>query len=226
MKPTTQHRAPPDDPAATDIFAQNIQSVADLLARREARLSPHQRSIESVTNAIGRPRFLYINLVFIAAWMTLNSGLFGKPLDAPPYFWMTTVIAIESVLVTGMVLISQNRQRQEADRRAHLDLQINLLSEQKISKILSVLEELSERGLSRAGDPEIKAMQEAADPEILLTALEFAMDSASDTETLANGAPAAGSAVGAGSTALAEAQRQVAAARETGGSDDPAPAAP
>jgi uncharacterized membrane protein len=223
MKPTKQHHPPPDDPAASDIIAQNIQSVADLIARREARMSLHQRSIESVTNAIGRPRFLYINVLLIAAWMTLNSGLLGKPVDAPPFFWMTTVIAVESLLVTGMVLISQNRQRQEADRRAHLDLQINLLSEQKISKILAVLEELAERGVSRAGDPEIKAMQEAADPEILLTALEFAMESPGDAETLANGAPAPGSVVADVSGALAEAQRQVAASRDP---DASAPAAP
>lgn len=179
------HRQPPkpEPEPPLDIFAQNIQSVADLVARREARLSRGQRFIERITQSIGRPRFLYINLAFIVLWVTVNSGIYGNSgFDEPPFYWLCTILAMESTLVTGMVLITQNRQGLEAERRAQLDLQINLLSEQKITKILSVLEEIAHRrDLEHKDDPELKAMKETADPEVLLTALEFAMDQATNT---------------------------------------------
>jgi uncharacterized membrane protein len=216
--PRHRTRDEAEDPAV-DIFAQNIQTVADLVARREARLSPGQRFIESLTQSIGRPRFLYINLAFIAVWMLGNSGLYGRPFDKPPFFWLCTVLAVEAILVTGMVLISQNRQRLEADRRTQLDLQINLLSEQKITKMLSLLEQLVEAQTQAIReDPEVEAMKESADPEVLLTALEFAMEQANvgpETQPYAPLSPEEAETINDVRDALAVANDHIQAVRET-----------
>ena len=49
-------------------------------------------------------------------------------------------VAISAYLVTVAVLIRQNRMAQVAEHRAHLDLQINMLTEQKVTKLLQILD--------------------------------------------------------------------------------------
>lgn len=47
------------------------------------------------------------------------------------------------MLLTSFVLIRQNRMSRAADQRAHLDLQINLLAEKEITKVLQLLQRMS-----------------------------------------------------------------------------------
>jgi uncharacterized membrane protein len=47
--------------------------------------------------------------------------------------------------LSTFVLIKQNRMSQRADQRAHLDLQINLLSEREVTKILQLQRLICER---------------------------------------------------------------------------------
>ena len=165
--------------APLNVLADNIQTMANLVARREARLSRGQRAIEMFTQTIGRPGFLYANTFLIFLWITLNIWSPRRPLDPPPFSGLALLIAVESLFVTGLVLITQNRQNAEADHRAHLDLQINLLSEREITKILSLLEELIHHHQpEREHDAELQGMKETADPEAMLAALEIAFDQA------------------------------------------------
>lgn len=209
-----------NDPAI-GLFAQNIQTVAELIARRESRISRGQRFIEGTTRFFGQPVILYVNIFFVVAWILANSRLLGNPpWDTPPFPWLGTVLELQAMVLTAMVLITQNRQELESERRMQLDLQINLLSEQKISKILSLLDELAcQNNTSHAIEPEVKAMQESADPEVLLTALEFSMDQAvttdSDAESLTLSKEKAAEVNGV-EDALRVAHEQVLAARENG----------
>ncbi|HEY3267290.1 MAG TPA: DUF1003 domain-containing protein [Armatimonadota bacterium] len=177
-----QRDKPPVEPTLdlhSDLMAENIQAMADIVARREARLPRGQRAIESFTNAIGRPRFLYINAALMLLWIALNTRT-GHPMDPSPFSGLALLVGVESLFVTGLILMTQNRQGAEMDRRAHLDLQINLLSEREITKMLSLLEDFVRlHHPEREHDPELAAMKETADPEIMLNALDHAMDKAS-----------------------------------------------
>lgn len=176
-EPEPSEPTSPDTPV--DVLADNIQMMANLVARREARLSRSQRAIEMFTQTIGRPGFLYVNAVLVLSWIALNTWLLRHPVDPPPFNALALLIGMESLLVTGLVLITQNRKNAELDRRAHLNLQINLLSEREITKILSLLEELVHHHKpEREHDPELQVMKETVDPETTLAALEMALDQA------------------------------------------------
>ena len=73
-----------------------------------------------------------------------------------------------------MVLIKQSRLAKLEEQRAHLDLQVNLLTEQKTTKIIELLEELR-RDLPMVKDrhdPEAAAMQQPTNPREVLAALD------------------------------------------------------
>src|ERR1017187_8588722 len=164
-------------------MSQEVESVASIRARAEQRLDRHQRMMEVLTAALGRPRTVYAVLFLVIAWIAFNVAgprLFAcKSIDPPPFFWLQGMVALSALLMTTLVLITANRQTRNAEERSHLDLQVNLLSEHKVAKLISLVEELR-RDLPMVRDRidhEANAMQEAADPHAMLEALERATGS-------------------------------------------------
>ena len=91
--------------------------------------------------------FIVLHIMWFAVWIVLNMGrLQGiQPFDPYPFTFLTMVVSLEAIFLSIFVLISQNRMARQADRRAHLDLQINLLAEQENTMMLRMLESLCER---------------------------------------------------------------------------------
>ena len=170
-------------------MSDNIESVASIRARVDRGLDPHQRMMEGVTGGLGRPRTVYMILTVVVGWIAFNvlvRRLTGRqPIDPPPFFWLQGVVALSALLMTTLVLITENRQARSAEQRAHLDLQVNVLAEHKIAKLIALLEELR-RDLPMVKDRvdrEADSMQEAADPAAILIALEETAESPSDKPT-------------------------------------------
>ena len=159
-------------------MSQDVESVASIRERVAQRLDKHQRMMEVLTAALGRPRTVYVTLSIVVGWIAFNvvtPELFGwHPVDPPPFSWLQGVVGLSALLMTTLVLITANRQTRNAEERSHLDLQVNLLAEHKVAKLIALLEELR-RDLPMVRDRvdgEADAMQEAVDPHAMLVALE------------------------------------------------------
>ncbi len=160
-------------------LAQNVEFVADLHARTRHELK-HHRTVEILGDALGRPRVLYALLSVVAIWVGTNGTLklIGRtPLDPPPFFWLQGAIALTALVVTLVLLISQNRLAQLSEQRAHLDLQVNLLAERKIAKLIELVEELRRDlpSVVNRRDTEAESMQIAADPGAVLDAVKASL---------------------------------------------------
>ena len=162
--------------------SQEVESVASIRARAEQRLDKHQRMMEVLTTALGRPRTVYMTLSIVVGWVAFNlvtPKLFGWPrIDPPPFFWLQGMVALSALLMTTMVLITANRQTRNAEERSPLDLQVNLLAARKVAKLIALVEELR-RDLPMVRDRidrEADSMQKAVDPEAMLAALERASE--------------------------------------------------
>lgn len=136
-----------------------------------------------MTAFLGRPLFLYVILLFVALWTGINLALADAGLhsfDPPPFYWLQGIIALSALLMTNVVLITQNRQKKLTEQRRHLDLQINLLAEQKITKLIVMVEELRRDlpATRNARDPEIEAMMESVNPHEVLATLDQALEEA------------------------------------------------
>jgi uncharacterized membrane protein len=160
-----------------DPLGQNIETIIALQAKAEKDLSRTQRAVEAVTAFFARPMFLYSILIVVTLWILPNvlSPHFGfVQFDPPPFEWLEHLLSFASLLMTAGVLITQNRQEKLAEQRSQLALQLNLLSEQKIAKLIALLEELRRDlpDVKDRHDPEADVMKQAADPHVVIEALE------------------------------------------------------
>lgn len=160
-----------------DPISQNIEAIVALHTNAERKVPQHQRVVEAVTAFFGRPAFLYGILLVTALWMIFNffPQRFGlQQFDPPPFNWLELSLSLGSLLMSTGVLIKQNRQEMLAEQRAQLSLQLNLLSEQKIAKLIALVEELrcDLPMVKDRYDPEAEVMKQPTDPQMVMTTLE------------------------------------------------------
>jgi uncharacterized membrane protein len=161
-----------NNPTAQD----NLEFIASLDDQEDARVGPLRALIERVSGVFGTPGYFVFVLVFIACWILLN--LWGqhagwRHVDDPPFFWLQGLVSSNALLLTISVLIRQDRQAHLATHRAHLDLQINMLTEQKVAKVLELISQLDEHRTEHAsGNGYVAELIQPADAEALMGAIK------------------------------------------------------
>jgi uncharacterized membrane protein len=158
-------------------ISQNIESILAFYTREEQKISRSQRQLENISGFVGRPLYLGSILIFVALWMLAN--VFARPLgwvefDPPPFIWLQGIVGLGALLTMTVVLIKQNRLAKIEEQRAHLDLQLNLLTEQKTTKLIDLIEELRHDlpNVKNRHDPEAAAFQQPTDPQVVLAELD------------------------------------------------------
>ena len=160
-----------------DQISQNIEAVLDFYTREDQKISRSQRILERISHFSGQPVFLGIILLFVALWMLTNVVLrqFGiAAFDPAPYFWLQGIVGLGALLTATMVLSKQNRLAKLEEQRAHLDLKVTLLTEQKAAKLIDLLEELRRDlpNVKNRHDPDAVALKQSMNPELVLAALD------------------------------------------------------
>jgi uncharacterized membrane protein len=160
-----------------DPIGENIEAVIALHTRGEKKVSRHQRIIEAVTTFFSRPAFLYCILLVVFLWVLPNvlPRRFGlRQFDPPPFYWLQGAVGLSALLMTAGVLIRQSRQAKLAEQRAQLSLQLHLLTEQKIAKLIALIEELRNDlpDVEDRYDIEAETMKQATDPYMVMDVLE------------------------------------------------------
>jgi uncharacterized membrane protein len=160
-----------------DQISQNIGAVLEFYSREDQKISGSQRVLERITLVIGKPVFLGFILLFVALWMLANGVLrwLGRAaFDPAPFFWLQGLVGLGALLTATVVLSKQNRLAKLAEQRAHLDLKVTLLTEQKAAKLIDLLEELRRDlpNVKNRHDPEAAALQKSMNPDRVLAALD------------------------------------------------------
>ncbi len=138
---------------------RNIRKICALEAESLKTRSPLERMGDAIAIQAGRPWAVVVHGLWFAAWIGLNTGRGIKPFDPFPYPFLTMVVSLESIFLALFLLMSQNRSSGQADQRAHLDLQINLLSEDENTKMLQMLQALcAHHNLAIARDPDVEKL--------------------------------------------------------------------
>jgi len=158
-------------------ISQNIEAVLAFYTREDQKISRSQRIVERISLFAGRPIFLTLILLFVASWLLANLVLRQLGLhefDPAPFFWLQGTLGLGALLTATVVLTKQNRLERLAEQRAHLDLKVTLLTEQKTAKLIDLIEELR-RDLPNVRDrhdPEAAALQQSMKPDAVLAALD------------------------------------------------------
>ncbi|WP_420130403.1 DUF1003 domain-containing protein [Longimicrobium sp.] len=153
------------------------RNVRALLARRvdeDRTKTRSERIADGVTRFTGSMRFVYIHMALFGSWIFINLGIVpGLPRFDPSFVILAMVASVEAIFLSTFVLISQNRMAELADKRADLDLQISLLAEHEISRMLSLVQQVAERmGIEDALDPELDELARDVHPEAVLDTIE------------------------------------------------------
>jgi uncharacterized membrane protein len=180
MSTSPENQQAPHDQQQEDLpssVSENIDTITAFYQRHEERMSLPQTLIEKMSVILGSPGYVAASVVFMVGWIVANLvalELGFEEIDEPPFFWLQGIIAVNAFIISTTVLIRQNRMQKLAQHHARLDLQVNLLTEEKTSKIIAMLEALRRDipGMPSAIDQEATEMAQPADAEKVLAVIE------------------------------------------------------
>jgi uncharacterized membrane protein len=169
----------------SDIIRKNISAIGEMQKQEENRRSLQETVAIRITSFAGSMKFVYLHMIWFGSWILLNIGLINIPriseFDPFPFGLLTMVVSLEAIFLSTFLLIGQNQLARASERRAELDLQVNLLSEQKASKTLEMLDHFNiqldsmVRRFSYTPDPELAALKVSPNPQEVLKVIEDAV---------------------------------------------------
>ena len=172
-------------PNAADLLSpaarENLTLLSQFQDGEESRVSGVQVFIESVSRFFGSPAYFAFVIAFIVVWVAINTwghAAGWRHVDDPPFFVLQGLVSSNALLLTVAVLIRQSRMAQVAEHRSHLDLQINMLTEQKVTKVLQIVDELQRElsALRKRPDAELEELSKPADTHALMHAIKDSQD--------------------------------------------------
>ena len=185
-RPYPMEVSPPTPESLTALTQRNIELIAQLEATAAAKRSSADRVADAITRFGGSMAFVYVHVGWFGGWILwhcLPRLPQAMRFDPYPFQFLTFVVSLEAIFLSTFILISQNRQNRMSELRNHLDLQINLLSEQENSKMLAMLEALlRDHGLVQP-DPEVTSLEEATQPDMLAQQIEQSLEHNQQGET-------------------------------------------
>jgi uncharacterized membrane protein len=162
--------------AAANPTQYNIDAIAKLEHDALNRRTPTERVSDIITKVVGNVGFLLAQLILISGWSLVNLHLIPglKAFDPFPFGVLALIVSSESVFLTLFVLISQSRMARQSERRSHLDLQVGMLSEQELTTILQMLQQLCQHmGVNvDSSKEEVRSFSNTTDVHKLASELE------------------------------------------------------
>jgi uncharacterized membrane protein len=177
-------RFPRSTPAGlSGVLERNIAALVERRRQEERERTLDERAAEAISRFAGSMRFVYLHLVLVGLWVAINLGLTPLPRFDPTFVVLAMVASVEAIFLSTFVLITQNRMAALADKRADLDLQISLLAEHEITRVVALVSEMAERmGIESARDPELAELSRDVEPERVLDSLEASEAAARNAE--------------------------------------------
>ena len=167
---------PEQHPLLAGVLERNIRTLIAQRERRARHRSLQQRLADAITNFSGNMAFVYLHVVWFGGWIAWNLGAFGgKPFDPFPFGLLTMIVSLEAIFLATFVLISQNRISLDAERRTNLDLQIGLLTEHELTRVLKMLDEIQDHlGIAQDPGTDLEELEAEVRPEDVLEEIESA----------------------------------------------------
>jgi uncharacterized membrane protein len=171
---------PSDPPKSEDLpphIEQTVQAIAKLHADHHKSATPMQRVVDRTTAVVAHPGFIGVVTLGVAAWIGLNllvQRVAGWRLDGPAFPWLEGAGEFTALYVTVLVLMSQRRKDELSELREQLSLELAIMTEQKVAKLISLMEETRRDNpmLRDRVDPQAAAMAMPADPMAVMEAFK------------------------------------------------------
>jgi uncharacterized membrane protein len=156
------------------------QSHIDSIVRQEEEELERRSSAERLADAVGvfagSLFFIVLHLALLTAWLLINISKIPsiRPFDPYPFSLLAMIVAVEAVFLSSFILMRQNRMMRRGERRDHLNLQVDLLAEKEITKLIQMTRAIcGKMGLENImADKEIRELSQNTSIESLSRTLE------------------------------------------------------
>jgi len=165
-----------------EIVRKNVAAVSDLQRKEVEGRTVQDRLAAHITNFSGSMTFVYLHAIWFGFWFILNVGVLHVPyvteFDPYPFGLLTVVVSLEAIFLSTFVLIAQNNLSALSERRAELDLHVNLLAEQKTAKVLDLLDKIAREldtmhsRFNYTPDAETEALKQSSEPHEVFGVME------------------------------------------------------
>jgi uncharacterized membrane protein len=157
----------------TSVMERNIRTLVERRQREELEEPREVRLADAITRFTGSMAFVYIHAFLFGGWIVANLPWVPWPKFDPTFVVLAMFASVEAIFLSTFVLISQNRMQERADKRADLNLQISLLGEHEITRLISLVKRIAEKqGVEASRDPELHELEQDVAPEKVLDALQ------------------------------------------------------
>lgn len=160
-------------PHTAKVVERNISALLSRRKNEEAGKSREERIADRVTRFTGSLFFVYLHLALFGIWIVWNLGWLGLKAFDPSFVVLAMFASVEAIFLSTFVLISQNRMSAQAEKRAELNLQVSLLAEHEITRLVVLVAEMAKKlDIKEAQDPEIEELAQDVRPEEVLETIE------------------------------------------------------
>jgi uncharacterized membrane protein len=158
---------------SADLTERNVELIRELEKSAREERTRSDRVAEAIANFCGSMTFVWVHVIWFGGWIVINLLPGLRHLDPFPFTFLTLVVSLEAIFLSTFILISQNHDTRISERRNHLDLQINLLSEQENTKMIRMLQAIGAKiGADLDQDSRLQALSEETAPERLAQQIE------------------------------------------------------
>jgi uncharacterized membrane protein len=157
----------------SSVVHRNIRALLDARQMLVRNDTVEQRISDAITRFTGSMWFVYLHAAVLVLWFVVNLGLVGlKPFDPYPFVLLAMSASVEAIFLSTFVLMSQNRSNYLADRRADLNLQIDLLSEHEVTRLIRLVDAVAQR-LGVVGE-DVEELKRDVEPQVMLREIDRA----------------------------------------------------
>lgn len=152
---------------------RNVEAIRRLEQAAKEERTRSDLVAEAIANFCGSMVFVWVHVIWFGIWIFINVMPGIRHIDPFPFTFLTLVVSLEAIFLSTFILISQNQDTRISERRNHLDLQINLLSEQENTRMIEMLQAIAQKvGADVDHDAHLQALSEETEPERLLKQIE------------------------------------------------------
>jgi uncharacterized membrane protein len=171
-RPSASPQQPPSS-GLVHVVERNIRALLTRHHQEEQHASWQERLADGITRFTGSMRFVWLHLALFGLWIIVNLPGVPLPHFDPTYVVLAMVASVEAIFLSTFILMTQNRMAAQAEKRADLDLQISLLAEHEITRLITLTTAIAERlGIAAGQDPELAELAQDVAPEQVLDTME------------------------------------------------------
>lgn len=156
------------------VVHENVRSIQQLRDELADARTYHHRFAEAVFRTVGSMRFIYFELVFLTIWFLINTGNvpFISIFDEYPFVFLATILAAKAIFITVFILYTQNRQSIVDKKREDLNLQITLLTEHEVTRLIGVTHAIAKHFKIPVEEFELQELKQEVKPEKVIDVIE------------------------------------------------------